>query len=75
MYKQLILTILSVIFLTTASYGQKLKGKHSFALGTTEFLLDGDPFQIISGKYIRREYPPNTGATGSRWPKPWVAIQ
>jgi beta-galactosidase len=50
MYKPLILTILSVILLTTASYGQKLKGKHSFTLGTTEFLLDGDPFQIISGE-------------------------
>ncbi|HOW40130.1 MAG TPA: beta-galactosidase [Bacteroidales bacterium] len=29
---------------------QAQKGKHSFELGTTEFLLDGKPFQIISGE-------------------------
>ena len=50
MHKHLILTILTVILLTSTGYGQKLKGKHSFTLGTTEFLLDGDPFQIISGE-------------------------
>ena len=50
MFKKFILTFLSAIFLITACYSQKLKGKHTFALGTTEFLLDGDPFQIISGE-------------------------
>src|SRR5574340_318979 len=26
------------------------KAKHSFTLGSTDFLLDGNPFQIISGE-------------------------
>ena len=50
MSKKLILTFLTVVFLTTAGFSQKQKGKHTFALGTTEFLLDGNPFQIISGE-------------------------
>jgi len=50
MCRKLILTILSVILLTIAGFAQKTKPKHTFALGTTEFLLDGSPFQIISGE-------------------------
>lgn len=50
MCKKLILTILSVILLTVAGFSQKQKPKHTFALGTTEFLLDDSPFQIISGE-------------------------
>jgi len=50
MSKQFILTILTVILLTTTGFPQKLKGKHTFTLGTSEFLLDGNPFQIISGE-------------------------
>ena len=50
MYKKFILTILSVIFLTAPGITQKARAKHTFALGTSEFLLDGNPFQIISGE-------------------------
>jgi beta-galactosidase len=50
MSKKFILTLLTVIFLTTAGYSQKQKSKHTFTLGTSEFLLDGNPFQIISGE-------------------------
>lgn len=50
MRKKLILTVLSVILLTGAGFSQKQKPKHTFTLGTTEFLLDGNPFQIISGE-------------------------
>jgi len=50
MHKKLILTVLSVILLTVAGFSQKQKPKHTFTLGTTEFLLDGNPFQIISGE-------------------------
>lgn len=50
MPKQLILTILTVILLTTAGFSQKPKARHTFALGTSEFLLDGTPFQIIGGE-------------------------
>ena len=45
-----ILTILSVILLTAPAFSQKVKAKHTFALGTSEFLLDGNPYQIISGE-------------------------
>lgn len=50
MPKKLILTALSVILLTVAGFSQKQKARHTFALGTTEFLLDGSSFQIISGE-------------------------
>ena len=50
MRKKFILTVLSVILLTVAGFSQKQKPKHTFTLGTTEFLLDGNPFQIISGE-------------------------
>ncbi|MCX6261395.1 MAG: beta-galactosidase, partial [Bacteroidia bacterium] len=50
MSKKLILTLLAFVFLTATGFSQKQKAKHAFALGTTEFLLDGNPFQIISGE-------------------------
>ena len=31
-------------------FSQKQKSRHTFSLGTTEFLLDGNSFQIISGE-------------------------
>lgn len=44
----------SVIFIfliaVTSLQLQAQKGRHTFKLGTTEFLLDGQPFQIISGE-------------------------
>lgn len=50
MYKKVFLSLLIVISITLSTSGQKQKVKHNFALGTSEFLLDGDPFQIISGE-------------------------
>ena len=50
MSKRFILNLLIVTLLTTTIFGQSKRAKHSFSLGTTEFLLDGDPFQIISGE-------------------------
>jgi beta-galactosidase len=50
MSKRSILTFIIVILLTTALFSQKLKSRHTFSLGTTEFLLDGNTFQIISGE-------------------------
>jgi beta-galactosidase len=45
------------LFFTTISFSQ---GKHSFTLGKNDFLLDGKPFQIISGEMhparIPKEY-------------------
>jgi beta-galactosidase len=39
-----------VFFLLTGASLQGQKGKHTFSLGTTDFLLDGLPYQIISGE-------------------------
>jgi len=41
--------LIFLIVLTSLSVHAQ-KGKHTFKLGTTEFLLDGQPFQIISGE-------------------------
>jgi beta-galactosidase len=45
-----ILKLLIVLMLLTDVSVQAQKAKHTFTLGTTEFLLDGKPFQIISGE-------------------------
>lgn len=58
MIKKLIPAILIVILLTANAQGQKSKSKHTFELGTTEFLLDGNPFQIISGEMHPARIPP-----------------
>ena len=50
MYKRFILSLTAVILLTVATSAQKQRAKHTFSLGTSEFLLDGNPFQIISGE-------------------------
>jgi len=50
MHRRFILTILAVAVFITAGFSQKQKGKHTFVLGTSEFLLDGNPFQMISGE-------------------------
>lgn len=50
MSRRIILTMVTVIFLTASGFSQKLRTRHTFTLGTTEFMLDGNPFQIISGE-------------------------
>lgn len=50
MSKKIIFTFLAAVFLTATGFSQKPKAKHTFTLGTTEFMLDGNPFQIISGE-------------------------
>ncbi len=50
MRKRLILSLLIVILLTVTAFSQRQKAKHTFSLGTSEFILDGTPFQIISGE-------------------------
>jgi beta-galactosidase len=50
MNKRFILTYLTVILLTIPGLSQKQKARHTFSLGATEFLLDGDTFQIIGGE-------------------------
>ena len=50
MLRRILLISLSVILITVSGFSQKSKTKQTFTLGTTEFLLDGNPFQIISGE-------------------------
>lgn len=50
MLRRILLIGLSVILITVSGFSQKSKTKQTFALGTNEFLLDGNPFQIISGE-------------------------
>lgn len=42
--------MLALLLVTSAISGQSQLSNHTFALGTDEFLLDGKPFQIISGE-------------------------
>ena len=50
MIKRIIHSLIIVILLTFSVSAQKSKARHTFNLGTSEFLLDGNPFQIISGE-------------------------
>ena len=50
MFKRIIFTSLAVILLTLTAFSQKQSGKHTFNLSSSDFLLDGKPFQIISGE-------------------------
>jgi beta-galactosidase len=50
MIKKNISLVLSLLLLLASSTTYAQKAKHTFKLGTTEFLLDGQPFQIISGE-------------------------
>jgi beta-galactosidase len=44
------LNLALIILLLVSVSAEAQKAKHSFKLGTKEFLLDGQPFQIISGE-------------------------
>jgi len=58
MTKRIILAFFTVILLTVNVFAQKQNqkqnprtgGKHTFTLGTTDFLLDDQPYQIIAGE-------------------------
>jgi len=50
MYKRFILSLTIIVFLISAATAQKQKVKHTFSLSPSEFILDGEPFQIISGE-------------------------
>jgi beta-galactosidase len=47
---RIIVKLLIVIMLMSSLSIYAQKGKHTFKLGTSEFLLDNQPFQIISGE-------------------------
>lgn len=58
--KHTLLPALTIILFLLTGYPLKAQIKHSFALSKSEFLLDGHPFQIISGELhparIPKEY-------------------
>lgn len=58
MSRYIIFGLLALVLLTSSGDIQKLKTKQKFALGATEFLLNGQPFQIISGELHPARIPP-----------------
>ncbi len=50
MIRKFALFVLCLLLIFLCSAGQTQKMKHSFVLGTSEFILDGKPFQIIGGE-------------------------
>lgn len=50
MFRKILLILILGALVTLSALPQKQKGWHKFSLGTSEFLLDGNPFQIISGE-------------------------
>ena len=45
--------------------------RHTFTLGTNDFLLDGKPFQIRAGEIQPNRVPKSIGGTGFAWPRRW----
>ncbi len=50
MYKKIIISLSCVILLTMSAASQKQNAKHTFKFSAAEFVLDDQPFQIISGE-------------------------
>src|SRR4030042_2880117 len=50
MYKKIFTGLILIVLFTVTATAQKQKARHSFSFSPTEFLLDGEPFQIISGE-------------------------
>jgi beta-galactosidase GanA len=50
MIRKIIISIFCFSFFIIGSSGQSQQQIHSFTLGTTDFLFDGKPFQIIGGE-------------------------
>jgi beta-galactosidase len=50
MPKQFIFCMICILLLSVPASGQKQKVKHTFSFSPTEFILDEEPFQIISGE-------------------------
>ncbi len=48
--RYLMLLMIAVSFALPQGTASQQNGKHTFALGERDFLLDGNPFQIIGGE-------------------------
>jgi len=59
MTRRIIFTLFTLFFLAAAGFAQKQKTRHTFVLGPDEFMLDGNPFQIISGELHPSRIPAN----------------
>jgi len=59
MTRRIIFTLFTLFFLAASGFAQKQRTRHTFALGPDEFMLDGNPFQIISGELHPSRIPAN----------------
>jgi len=59
MTRRFIFTLFTLFFLAASVFAQKQRTRHTFALGPDEFMLDGSPFQIISGELHPSRIPLN----------------
>jgi len=50
MPKKTILSLIAILLLLITVLGQAQTQKHTFVLGTNDFILDGKPFRIIGGE-------------------------
>ena len=46
--------------------------RHTFTLGTDQFLLDGKPLQMISGELHYPRIPREAWRARLKWPRPWA---
>lgn len=58
MLKRLIITILGVFFFSALVFSQREKSNHTFSFSPSDFILDGNSFQIISGEMHPSRIPP-----------------
>lgn len=59
MTRRIIFTLFTLFFLAASAFAQKQRTRHTFTLGPDEFMLDGSPFQIISGELHPSRIPSN----------------
>ncbi|MBG0860988.1 MAG: beta-galactosidase, partial [Bacteroidales bacterium] len=50
MYKRFLTGLILIVAVTIGAVSQRQKAKHTFSLSSSEFVLDSEPFQIISGE-------------------------
>ena len=62
--KRLLLPILIIIYFGISANSQPIK--HTFSFSNSEFLLDGKPFQIISGEIHPARRPDRRSLIGFR---------
>lgn len=57
MSKKNILSLTALLLFLVSAFGQAQTQKHTFTLGTSDFILDGKPFRIIGGEIHSARIP------------------